>query len=148
MEARRPKEPRPLAEDLLERVEAAADLRANLVVVDLGQPRMRQRVAAELVALGDDPLDVVGALAHPRADDEEGRASVVLAQEVEHQRRPGGRAVVERQREWVQTVRTKRPAAAFSLIARSPTFRRTVSCSAAGWASRISTSVPGTKPWS
>jgi hypothetical protein len=47
-----------------------------------------------------------------------------------------------------QAGRTKRPAAAFSAIVWSPPLRRTVSCSAAGWVSRTSTSAPGTKPWS
>jgi hypothetical protein len=41
--------------------------------------------------------------------------------------------------------RTKRPAAAFSPIARSRPFRRTVTCPAAGCVSRTSSSRPGTR---
>ena len=44
--------------------------------------------------------------------------------------------------------RTKSPAAAFSPIARSSPFRRTVSWPAAGSADRTSSSRPGTRPWS
>ena len=40
---------------------------------------MRERVAAELVALGDYPPYEVRVLADPRADYEEGRARLVLA---------------------------------------------------------------------
>ena len=44
--------------------------------------------------------------------------------------------------------RTNRPAAAFSPIARSAPFRRTVICPAAGCVSLTSSSRPGTSPWS
>ena len=43
--------------------------------------------------------------------------------------------------------RTNRPAAAFSPIARSRPFSFTVTCPAAGWASRTSISLPGTRPF-
>ena len=70
-------------------------------------------------------------LPDPCADYEKGCACLVLAQEVEHEGSPARRTVVEGQGD-VQTARTKSPAAAFSLIARSSPFTRTVSCSAAG----------------
>ena len=79
VEARRPKEPGALAERFLDRVEAAGDLRPDLVFFDLGKARMRERVAAELVTFRDNPLDVVRALADARSDDEEGPAGPMLA---------------------------------------------------------------------
>ena len=147
VEARRAEEPRALAEHFLERLDAAEDLGSHLVGRDLRQARVRERVAADLVPFRDDPAHVVRPLADALADQEERREGLVLPKEVERRRRPGGRTVVEGERE-LHAGRTKSPAAAFSAIVRSSPFRRTVSCSAAGWVSRTSTSVPGTKPWS
>ena len=132
VEAGRTEEPRRRAEDFLDCVLTALDLPAHLALLDLGQARMREGVAPKLVALTDDPLYEVRVLADALADHEEGRARLVVAQEIEHERGPARGTVVEGERDRLQTARTKSPAAAFSLIARSSPFTRTVSCSAAG----------------
>ena len=78
VKARRTEQVRALADDLGDGARAVLDLAAHLVVADLGQPRVRHRVAPDLVAGLDDPADVVRTLAHALADQEEGRSGAVL----------------------------------------------------------------------
>jgi len=93
---RRPEPDGPRARDLLEDVLGAVDLGGHRLAAREIEVRMRPRVVADLVALVADAAHEVGIRQRVRAAQEEGRADLVRAQDVEDLTGVRlGRAVVE-----------------------------------------------------
>src|SRR5215211_6038716 len=141
-----PEQARPRPEDLFDRGDALFDLPPRLALVQVGQSRVREGVAADLMAVRDDRARFLGVLAHALADQEERRARVVVAEQLPDHGRPLRGTVVECQREPLQAARTNNPAAAFSPSVRSLPSSRTFTLPPP--ADSTSSSLPGTRPWS